>query len=407
MSHVTLFPPAHPIRVSIQLPFSKSISNRALIMAALGHFRHALFSLSDADDTRRLDVLVNERPYRMDCGAGGTTLRFLLAWASIQEQGQHLITGVPRLLQRPHDALVDALRRSGASIQQVAEGFLVKGKALEGGEVVLERPESSQFISALLMIAPYMKNGLRVIWKGEQESVPYVRMTCDLMRRFGAGVEWDGDRITVAAGSYFSEHFAVSRDLSAAAFWYEIAAMAKGARIQLIGAHDDGSQGDAAAADLWDRWVITERNAEGIVLHHRTPTENVPMEFDLKDTPDLFQPLIMTAAALAVKANFSGLRSLPLKETDRIAAITLALRYLGAPARMENNVFSLDPWRLIPLSGQEVPVLDTAGDHRMAMALAPLSLMIPGLRLSDPDVVEKSYPYFWDHLELAGFKVAM
>ena len=404
--HVAIHPPARPVSVSIQLPNSKSISNRVLVMAALCGERHKLSALAASDDTLRLDRALNEEQTTIDCGDGGTTLRFALAWAAIQKGEERLITGGKRLLERPHDPLIEALRSLGAEIRKSPEGFQVTGKELNGGEVEFRSPVSSQYISALLMIAPYMSDGLRIHWKGDRLSGPYVRMTLGLMRHFGATVKMDDDVIEVEAGGYSPVNFIVPCDWSAAAFWYEIVAIIPGSRVLLIGLFDDGIQGDVAARRLWDRWVITEQNNEGTFLRHRSDTlSTTGLEFELQDTPDLFQPLALTCAARGADAIFTGLDNLPLKETDRLAATARILQQLGAESGYHEGTFKLPAWDLVPSSAHDLPVLDPDGDHRMAMSIAPLAGLISGLRIADPYVVRKSYPAYWDHLQLAGFKV--
>ncbi len=396
-------PPDRPIDVSIGLPASKSISNRALIIASLCGSRNALHGLSDADDTVRLDRLLRERPRLMDCGAGGTTLRFLLAWAAIQEGSEHVITGIPRLLERPHDDLVNALRAIGGEVVHAAEGFLVKGKRLKGGKVTMISPRSSQFVSALLLVAPYTEEGIEILWKGERNSEPYVRMTCSMMERSGAVVDLREDRIGVRPGTYSMDRYSVPLDRSAASFWYEIAAFSGHARIELPGLFDDGLQGDAEAAEFWRNWVSTDVMGTGTVLRSRERRSIDRPKFDLRNCPDLFQPLALSCAGLGVEASFTGLGTLPLKETDRIAATGKVLSIFGGSIQESDQLFLISP--INDLRIPDPVIIDPEGDHRMAMSAAPLALLTGGIRILDPVVVEKSYPRFWEHLRAAGFSI--
>lgn len=403
--HIRIIPPADPIKVDIKLPRSKSISNRLLVMAALSGSRHLLEELSDADDTGRLDHLVNERPLVMDCGAGGTTLRFLLAWAAIQEGEERLISGTPRLMDRPHDDLVRALRQLGASIDRVEQGFRVIGKKLQGGTVEFLSPISSQYISALLLIAPYLERGLRISWKGDRLSEPYVRMTMRLMRQFGAKVKVHDEAIEVMPGAYSIERTTIPRDRSAAAFWYEVVAFSKGSGVKLIGVYDDGIQGDSIAEELWSPWVISEQQEDGLMLMHRSSSFAAEeLNIDLKDSPDLFQPLIFTCAGSGASLRCTGLRNLSMKESDRLKATAEALRVLGRECAFTTDSFTIPKGPVLQV-GHRSSIIDPQEDHRLAMSAAPVALVAGSLRIADPDVVVKSYPLFWDHLEMAGFKL--
>ncbi len=339
----------------------------------------------------------------MDCGAGGTTLRFLLAWAAVQPGGSYLITGIPRLLERPHAPLIEALQKLGARIDVSPDGIHVRGGELIGGSIILDSPISSQFISALLMIGPYMENGLQIEWRGRRYSEPYVEMTCRLMRHFGAEVDRSADRIEVKKGNYRSVPFIVPADMSAASFWFQVASLAQGARIELPDLLDDGLQGDAAAMKLWEHWVVSEERSDRTILYHRDRTEEEHFKADLSRTPDLFQPLIFTCAGRGIEATITGLHNLSFKETDRLADTQRILHQFGIRSWIDGSAFHLEKG---DLSFPSDPI-DPCGDHRMAMAVAPLALKGTPVRISDPQVVEKSYPAFWQDLQRAGFQVML
>jgi 3-phosphoshikimate 1-carboxyvinyltransferase len=376
MATLTIRRPAAPIRATIELPRSKSVSNRALIAAALAGDLACIGHLSDADDTRILHRLLRERPRVMHCGLGGTTFRFLLAWAAVQRGGTHVITGDAKLLERPHDALIDALRKLGAMIERTAEGYRVDGVRSDGGTVAFDSPMSSQYLSALMLVAPLMDKGLRIAWRGTQLSRPYVEMTAQVMRHFGAEVEVGAEAITVAPGRYEAKPFDVPCDWSAAAFWYEIVALAEDAQVELVGLRKDALQGDVAVAALLGNQVTTDPTARGLLLRKYLPgvPKGIAPTIDLQATPDLFQPLAFTLAGT--------LSMMDVRVRRGEGALAIAGR-----------------------AGIKDVAWAVRGDHRMAMGLAPLALVAGRITLRDPEVVTKSYPGFWEDLRKAGFEV--
>ncbi|MBK9515138.1 MAG: 3-phosphoshikimate 1-carboxyvinyltransferase [Flavobacteriales bacterium] len=401
MSSVTLTAPAGPVRASIRLPRSKSAANRALIIAALLGDTDLVHDPGDGDDTTILLVHLRERGSVMHCGAGATTFRFLLAWAACQPGEERLITGVPRLLERPHEDLVQALRTLGADITGDDAGYRVRGKQLQGGEVKFDSPISSQYLSALLLIAPHMTDGLTLRWTGTRLSEPYVHMTLKVMAHFGVYPFMQLDGVRVPPTRYHAAPYTVPADWSAAAFWYQVAALAPGATLHLQGLEDDTLQGDRHAKHLWDPWVATTFDATGAHLAHRAePTDRSTDLVQLRNHPDLFQPLVCTCAALGQDAAFTGLDNLRVKETDRIRAIADVLHRMGCTVQQEGGDLQVTG-RATLAPG----TIDPQGDHRMAMALAPLALPLGTLTITDPDVVNKSYPGFWEELRNAGFGV--
>lgn len=397
---VTIRRPEGRVHGRIALPTSKSVANRALILASLSGDLASVEHPGDADDSRILHQLLQERPYRMHCGDGGTTFRFLLAWACCQEGEAHEITGNPHLLARPHGPLVDALLTLGADIHATKDGFRVRGKRMAGGTVHLDSPRSSQFISALLLVAPCFTDGLQLEWTGTRLSEPYVRMTVDLLLRHGAVARMEGAGIRVEPGGLHAVSDRLPPDLSAAAFWYETVALAAEARIHLVGVGPEDLQGDAAAAGLFAGIVRAAYVDGGTEL---TSGGDVPSPgpIDLIDTPDLFQPLVFTYAALGRSAVFTGLHNLPLKETDRLQAVAEALESLGCAVRYGEGRFTLDGRITRPCP----PPFDPRGDHRMAMSVAPLALVCDAITVLHPEVVTKSYPGFWSDLRSLGFSV--
>lgn len=400
---VTIRRPEGPIDADIRPPASKSVANRALVLASLAGDPELVAGVGSADDTRILQDLLAGRPAIMHCGDGGTTFRFLLAWACVQEGGEYLITGNPRLLQRPHAPLVQALRELGADITREESGYRVRGRAMEGGSATLHSPESSQYISALLLVAARFKQGLRLAWTGTRLSAPYVQMTITVCRSFGIPIRADGSVIEVGHALPKLVPFAVPGDWSGASFWYQVAALSAQARIGLNGLVRDGLQGDQAVADLLGGLVRTEATGDGVVLTATGSGANQLFGADLTDTPDLFQPLAFLMAALGREARFTGLHNLPLKETDRLQAVADALKALGCRAHYADGSFQLQG----PVRVQSPPPFDPQGDHRMAMSLVPMALVCDEVTIRHPDVVNKSYPGFWNDLGRAGFRLEL
>lgn len=399
---LTIRKPEGALYGTVLLPRSKSVANRALLAAHMAGDPACVNALSDADDVRLLQEALIRRPATVHCGLGGTTLRFLLAWAAVQEGEERCITGDAALLARPHGDLVEALRALGAEVQDIDSGFLVQGKRLQGGELRFHAPVSSQYISALMLVAPTMRQGLHIRWEGTQLSRPYVEMTARVLRHFGVDVHMTEDSITVASGPYVSAPLEVPCDWSAAAFWYEALALAGAGSIYLPGLRADGWQGDEAMAGLMAHWVHTEAVEAGIALHARpgaAPLGN-EVHFALRDTPDLFQALAFTMAGLGQAAHFTGLDNLAVKETDRMAAVCGTLTAMGVRVERDGST--------VRMHGQQqcrdLPWA-THGDHRMAMALAPLALACGSITVQDPQVVSKSHPGFWVALEGLGFRL--
>lgn len=395
--------PEGPISVSVQLPSSKSVSNRALIMASLIGDLDLVKNLSDGDDTRVMDALLREKPHTMDCGAGGTTFRFLLAWAAVQEGEEHLITGIPRLLERPHGDLVEALRTLGADIKQVANGFMVRGKRMKGGPVHFDSPISSQYLSALLLIAPCFENGLDLRWTGTRLSEPFVSMTLKMLSHFGVFPRLEMDGVRVDPGTYQKVDYVVPPDWSSAAFWFEQVALDPGAEVFLSGLDSETLQGDREAIRLWNHWVNAEFEKGGLRLSHRTDPEPWPAEpVNMKHIPDLFQPLAFTLAGRSATATLTGLDNLVVKETDRLKAVSEVLTILGCTTSYKGGTFSMAG----AIMNTDPLPFEPNIDHRMALSIAPLALVLPSVSIHDPHVVDKSYPRFWDDLRKAGYSIS-
>ena len=398
----------HLLQATISLPSSKSICNRALIIAALSGKQTQLQNLSDCDDTRVLVRALQSEEEVIDIMAAGTAMRFSTAYFSATP-GTHIVTGTERMRQRPIGVLVEALRKLGADIEYVdAEGFpplRIQGKPLKGGSISLPAHVSSQYISALLMIGPTLAEGLCLHLEGTIISRPYIDMTLSLMRQFGAQAEWTDDAtICVAPQPYRPlQVFSVESDWSAASYWYELVALSPdpAARIVLPYLFQNSLQGDSRIQDFFrPLGVHTEFTPEGVVLTKMQTAAPATLRLDLSEQPDLAQTLVVTCAMLRQPFHFTGLQTLKIKETDRITALRTELKKMGilvSEAR-DSELFCSD-FGATALPPNAFVSIDTYDDHRMAMAFAPCTLRYPALRINHPEVVSKSYPAFWQHLE--------
>ena len=395
------------IKATIQLPASKSISNRALIINALAESNCIPDNLSDCDDTRVMIKALTQDEETIDIMAAGTAMRFLTAYLSVTP-GERIITGTTRMQQRPIQILVNALRELGAEINYINnEGFpplRIKGAELKGNEITLKGNVSSQYISALLMIAPALKNGLVLHLSGEIISRPYINLTLQLMQDFGAKAAWtSSDSISVAPQPYTSIPFTVESDWSAASYWYQIAALSPKTEIELLGLFRNSYQGDSRGAEVFSRLgITTEFTTKGVKLK-KTGKAPKRLEEDFIDIPDLAQTFVVTCALMNIPFRFTGLQSLKIKETDRIAALRNELKKLGYLIEEEND--SVLMWNGERCKPEETPVIATYEDHRMAMAFAPAIICHPTMQIADPQVVTKSYPGYWKDLKQAGFQI--
>ncbi|GAA6254186.1 3-phosphoshikimate 1-carboxyvinyltransferase [Bacteroides sp. f07] len=395
------------IKATIQLPASKSISNRALIINALAESNCTPNNLSDCDDTRVMIKALTQDEETIDIMAAGTAMRFLTAYLSVTP-GERIITGTTRMQQRPIQILVNALRELGAEISYTNnEGFPplhIKGVELKGNEITLKGNVSSQYISALLMIGPALKNGLTLHLSGEIISRPYINLTLQLMQDFGAKAAWtSSDSISVAPQPYTSIPFTVESDWSAASYWYQIAALSPKTEIELLGLFRNSYQGDSRGAEVFSRLgITTEFTTKGVKLK-KTGKAPERLEEDFIDIPDLAQTFVVTCALMNIPFRFTGLQSLKIKETDRIAALKNELKKLGYVIKEEND--SILMWNGERCEPEETPVIATYEDHRMAMAFAPAIICHPTMQIADPQVVTKSYPGYWKDLKQAGFQI--
>jgi len=402
-----IFPPDELIETEISLPLSKSESNRALIMNALTPGAGALACVAECDDTDVMLKALSSTEDKVDVGAAGTAMRFLTAYFAAIPGRRMTLDGSDRMRQRPIGPLVEALRSCGAHIDYLdQEGFpplAIEGVELTGGTVSIDATVSSQFVSALLMVAPAMRQGLNLELQGEPSSLPYILMTLSMMERRGISCRRIPGQIIVERGEYHVASEPVEPDWSAASYWYELSSMGS-AYISLPGLRMESLQGDAACAKIFERLgVMTHVDDDGVLEVSPSPDMYGRVDIDMSDTPDLAQSLIVACAALGVPFHITGLRSLAIKETDRLEALHSELLKLGVEAEVIGKHSMVWEGRRMPVF--EMPQIDTYQDHRMAMAFAPLATLIPGIVIKDVEVVSKSYPRFWDDMRHAGFVI--
>lgn len=395
------------LRATIQLPASKSISNRVLILNALSNKPHKVQNLSDCDDTNVMLHALQSGSSLIDIKAAGTAMRFLTAYLS-GTAGEWSITGTERMKNRPIKVLVDALNSLGANIEYIEKkGFpplQIKGKIMQGGEISLDGSISSQYISALLMAAPLMVNGLKLHLTGEIISRPYLRLTLELMKQFGVFVYEEDQTIIIKPQQYTSIPFMVESDWSAASYWYEMVALSANAEVELSGLFRNSLQGDSTISLLFQQLgVDTTFTQSGVLLKKEGRVQCERLTYDFVDIPDMAQTFVVTCTSLGIPFHFSGLQSLKIKETDRLAALRTELRKFGyVLTEYDQSVLEWNGERCEP---EKEPVVATYEDHRMAMAFAPMAICHKeGVEMADIEVVSKSYPSFWDDLKKAGFQ---
>jgi 3-phosphoshikimate 1-carboxyvinyltransferase len=385
------------------LPASKSISNRALIINALSGSEAVLDNLSDANDTQLMLRLVNSKDAIIDVEDAGTTMRFLTAYFGVTGK-QKTLTGTHRMKERPIGLLVDALRSLGCEIKYLEKDGYPSHQTLgfsgqKTDSLEIRGDVSSQYISALMMIAPILPKGLRLRLTGKIGSRPYIEMTASLMRQFGADLSFVDDTIVVQSKKYKSSSLTVESDWSAVSYWFAFAALAEQAEIYLPRLQQDSWQGDRVITDIMEKLGVKSVFENGLLKLTKIK-EASSINWDFTHCPDLAQTVAVVCAAKGITGKFTGLESLRIKETDRIAALQNELRKIGGDLLEEDNVWTLVPSKTLPAKAS----FTTYKDHRMAMAFAPLATLMD-VDIDNAEVVRKSYPKFWTDMESFGFAV--
>lgn len=414
-------PPPLRRTAAIDLVSSKSLSNRALLIRALCRPSFDIHNLSSSEDTQHLSKALQQIRQAapptcttLDIGAAGTAFRFLCAYCAATE-GEYLLTGDERLRQRPIAPLVDALRQLGASIKYTEkENFAplhISGKPLQGGTLHIAADVSSQFISALLLIAPTLQSPLKICGEGKMVSEPYIEMTLQLQRYFGIEAHRSGNEISIVPQTYQARPYTVENDWSAASYWYAIAALRRDMAIEIPDLLENSWQGDSHLTQWAEKWgVKSVFTNHGSLRLYTPPTleQQLPalIELDMLDTPDIAPTVAVLLAALRREAFFYGLQTLELKESKRCSALHSELSKIGYAFEPRATAWHLHPTAAAFDRAAALPTFATHRDHRMAMAFAPLALCFPrGVRIENPAVAGKSYPDFWNDLQRAGFEV--
>jgi len=392
------------LKGEVLLESSKSESNRALIIKALTEGGGELSNLSNARDTRTLLSLLHSQSDILDVKDAGTTMRFLTAYLAIKGKGQTL-TGTDRMKQRPIGPLVNALKEIGAHIEYLEEGGhppLKVYKISEQKSNIIKIPGniSSQYISALLMIAPCLPNGLTIEMTTEVFSRPYIRLTLDLMTQFGVKVDWNRQKLKVKPQTYRPASHTIESDWSGASYWYSFTALSQNGYLILPGIRTYSSQGDNKIAQIMYDMGVASHFEYGKVKLIKREEKKYLLSLDFKDCPDLAQTVMAAAAVSGITLNMTGLESLKIKETNRIRAMQNELAKLGAMLLENSQQWVLKPSKELPKSIE----VETYEDHRMAMAFAPLCQLMD-VTIKNPMVVEKSYPGYWDEIEKLGVEI--
>jgi 3-phosphoshikimate 1-carboxyvinyltransferase len=405
MSDIAIKAESRFVSGSIKLTAGKSESNRALMIRALCEDHFDIDNLAIAKDTETMQRLLESNGSIKDVGPAGTTMRFLTAFYA-NTPGEYILTGSERMKNRPIKILVDALRELGAAIEYTEkEGcppLKIIGKTLNGGTVHMDGSVSSQYLSALIMIGPTLKGGLKIVLEGKVASVPYLTMTLKLISLFGAEYRWEDNVISISEGKYKAKDYVIEADWSGASYWYQIAALAQTSELKIIGLKKESLQGDAAIVEIFEKLGVNTQFLDNEIIIKKDLDFHLPdkLIYDFSDCPDVAQTLASTVAGLGVEGHFTGLESLRIKETDRIRAIKDEL------SKFNIEVQILDDDEIIVKKGNLLAtndLIETYDDHRVAMSIAPLCLLLNvELKIKESEVVGKSYPDFWKDLNEVG-----
>ena len=381
---------SHPTKVvncEIDLPSSKSISNRLLIIKALCKEKFLIKNLSESDDTILLKNALNSKEKTINVSHAGTSFRFLTSFLSIQKGKEFILNGSDRMKERPIKELVNSLQGLRVKIEYLEKEdsppLKIIGTEIDGGEIEIDGTISSQFISSLLLIAPNLRNGLILKIKGELVSKSYVLMTLKLMGEFGINWTWNKEVITILKQEYVAKNYTVESDWSAATFWFQSASLSEKCKIILRGLNEESIQGDSACKEIFKDLGVDSVFKNGNLILTKNKKISPSETYNLIETPDIYQSLKCTLFALKKGSEFTGIQTLKNKETDRITAVENELLKLNTPK-----------------------IIETYDDHRMAMSFAPLSLKFEELQISNPGVISKSYPNYWKDLKKGGFKIS-
>lgn len=386
---------------------SKSESNRLLILQYLSEKKFEIKNISDSKDTELMYKALNNKGDIINIELAGTAMRFLTAYFSVQEGREITLTGFERMKQRPIKELVEALVSLGADITYLEkDGFpplLIKGKKIDGGKINLNSNISSQFITALMLIAPTMKNGLEINLKGKVVSLPYIHMSVQLLKETGIDADIKGNHVVVKNGTISSDKtLFVESDWSSASYYYSLAACSENANINLYTYIENSFQGDSELVSIYEKLGINTVFGKNKITLKKKYDFKKPnsIEINLIKQPDIAQTIAVTCFILKIHCKLTGLETLRVKETDRLFALKTELEKLGANVNITDNSIEIEACKKI---NSNVKIY-TYNDHRMAMAFAPISILT-NVFIQNHLVVEKSYPNFWIDLSSLGFQI--
>lgn len=397
------------LKSTIKITGSKSESNRLLLLKAL-YPNLEIKNLSNSDDSEFMEKGLKVKKGIVDIHHAGTAMRFLTAFFATQEGREVTLTGSKRMKERPISILVDALKQLGADISyELNEGYpplIIKGKEITKNKVSLAANVSSQYISALLLVAPKLKNGIELTLEGKITSVPYIKMTLALLNEIGVETSFEGNVINIKPKKeVVSKTLVVESDWSSASYFYSIVALCEvGTEITISAYKETSLQGDSSLAKFYNDFGVESTFGEDSVTIKKTGNDNSrsKIEFDLSNSPDIAQTIAVTCYGLGISCHLTGLHTLKIKETDRLEALYEELSKLGAKIKVTDKELFLEPSTSI----NENITIKTYNDHRMAMAFAPLALKVP-ISIEDANVVSKSYPDFWKDMEKLQIKTVV
>tara|TARA_B100001115_G_scaffold70610_1_gene51989 strand:+ start:2551 stop:3786 length:1236 start_codon:yes stop_codon:yes gene_type:complete len=397
--------PSKLVKGKVSLPASKSLSNRALIIQALCKEAFSISNLSKAKDTKVLKEALKNSSNKINIDDAGTSMRFLTAFFSIQKK-EVVLKGSERMHDRPIAPLVEALNSLGANISYLEkEGYpplhIQKGN-IQGGTIQVNSTVSSQFISALLLIAPTVSGGLTINLQGNLVSKSYIETTLKMMSYFGIESNWSSQKIQIKEQQYQAKNICIENDWSAVTFWLEIVALAEKAQIELNGLYRDSWQGDIKALSIFLKLGVNYQFKNNHLILFKEPKQTPKIQLNVIETPDLAQAICCTYAGLQQQLEITGLSTLKIKETNRISALHSELGKLGINTKISQDSILIKDFN----KHIGIPIIKTHQDHRMAMSFAPLTLCFGKLIIENIDVVKKSYPTFWEELEKVGFTIA-
>ena len=407
---IQIIAPRFPINCSIKLSGSNSLSNRLLLLKEILDLKIDLKNLSDSEDTKLLLKALRQikeaKNKNINILDAGTDMRFLTALLAIKK-GTWTITGSDRMKKRPIGELVAALKSLGAEIKFLEKEnyppLEINGKIILGGALKIDASQSSQFISALLLISPKLKNGLVLTLKNRIVSSPYIEMTAALLKKFNVPISKLKNTYTVNSSTKSKQIkvIKIESDWSSASYWYSICALSKNAKIELNFLNKKSLQSDSILPELYKILGVKTKYKKNSIIISRKKLETKSINYNFINCPDIAQTFAVTCFGLGICAKLNGLSTLKFKESDRIIALKTELEKMGAKLVITNNSIELKKSKAIPFEG----VIETYNDHRMAMSFSPLALVYNSIKIANPEVVSKSYPRFWKDLKSVGFSV--